>query len=221
MKRKRIKYLMRSRTLWIGCCIAAHMAIILWAIFAISKVWNAFYLVIHIVNIVLLIQICANDRLTSGYRAFWLSFMILIPIFSPFFYLIWGKYSLRAKGIEVIKERNGSCMEKVPLELAEAGEMRYLLEEDADTICSHTKAAYFPWGEEFLLHLLDNLQKAKRFIFLEYFIIERGEMWDCIEKVLEKKVKEGVEVRILYDSFGCTTTLPESDDKKRNYLQSL
>lgn len=211
MKRKRIKYLMRSRTLWIGCCIAAHMAIILWAIFAISKVWNAFYLVIHIVNIVLLIQICANDRLTSGYRAFWLSFMILIPIFSPFFYLIWGKYSLRAKGIEVIKERNGSCMEKVPLELAEAGEMRYLLEEDADTICSHTKAAYFPWGEEFLLHLLDNLQKAKRFIFLEYFIIERGEMWDCIEKVLEKKVKEGVEVRILYDSFGCTTTLPESD----------
>lgn len=105
MKRKRIKYLMRSRTLWIGCCIAAHMAIILWAIFAISKVWNAFYLVIHIVNIVLLIQICANDRLTSGYRAFWLSFMILIPIFSPFFYLIWGKYSLRAKGIEVIKER--------------------------------------------------------------------------------------------------------------------
>ena len=83
MKRKRIKYLMRSRTLWIGCCIAAHMAIILWAIFAISKVWNAFYLVIHIVNIVLLIQICANDRLTSGYRAFWLSFMILIPIFSP------------------------------------------------------------------------------------------------------------------------------------------
>lgn len=133
------------------------------------------------------------------------------PDFSPFFYLIWGKYSLRAKGIEVIKERNGSCMEKVPLELAEAGEMRYLLEEDADTICSHTKAAYFPWGEEFLLHLLDNLQKAKRFIFLEYFIIERGEMWDCIEKVLEKKVKEGVEVRILYDSFGCTTTLPESD----------
>ena len=84
MKRKRIKYLMRSRTLWNGCCIAAHMAIILWAIFAISKVWNAFYLVIHIVNIVLLIQICANDRLTSGYRAFWLSFMILIPIFSPF-----------------------------------------------------------------------------------------------------------------------------------------
>ena len=67
MKRKRIKYLMRSRTLWIGCCIAAHMAIILWAIFAISKVWNAFYLVIHIVNIVLLIQICANDRLTSGF----------------------------------------------------------------------------------------------------------------------------------------------------------
>ena len=141
MKRKRIKYLMRSRTLWIGCCIAAHMAIILWAIFAISKVWNAFYLVIHIVNIVLLIQICANDRLTSGYRAFWLSFMILIPIFSPFFYLIWGKYSLRAKGIEVIKERNGSCMEKVPLELAEAGEFGNVIIDgplDVKTSCEKT-----------------------------------------------------------------------------------
>ena len=57
--------------------------------------------------------------------------------------------------------------------------------------------------------MLKVLENAKRYIFLEYFIIEEGQMWDSILKILERKVKEGVEVRVLYDGFGCLLTLPD------------
>ncbi len=66
-----------------------------------------------------------------------------------------------------------------------------------------TKTEYFPSGEAFLERLLEDLRGAKEYIFLEYFIIARGKMWDSILGILKQKVKEGVEVRIIYDDIGC------------------
>ena len=54
------------------------------------------------------------------------------------------------------------------------------------------------------------LEKAKRFIFMEYFIVERGEMWDSILEILERKVQDGVEVRFMYDGMCCLVLLPYS-----------
>lgn len=69
-------------------------------------------------------------------------------------------------------------------------------------VYQHTKTEYFPVGEDFLKRLLVDLKSAKQYIFLEYFILEYGKMWDAIHDVLRQKVKEGVEVRILYDDIG-------------------
>ena len=52
------------------------------------------------------------------------------------------------------------------------------------------------------------LEKAEKFIFLEYFILEPGVMWDAILEILERKVKEGVEVRLMYDGTCCFPLLP-------------
>ncbi len=68
---------------------------------------------------------------------------------------------------------------------------------------SGTKTEYFPSGEAFFSRFLDDLEAATDYIFLEYFIIERGTMWNSILAILERKVKEGVEVRVLYDDIGC------------------
>ncbi|HEY8395585.1 MAG TPA: cardiolipin synthase, partial [Bacilli bacterium] len=57
-------------------------------------------------------------------------------------------------------------------------------------------------GEKFFEALLSELKKAEKFIFLEYFILEEGYMWDKILAILEEKVKQGVDVRLLYDDFG-------------------
>lgn len=66
-----------------------------------------------------------------------------------------------------------------------------------------TKTEYFPVGEAFRDRLLGDLEKAEKYIFMEYFIIERGQFWNKVLEILARKVKEGVEVRFMYDDIGC------------------
>ncbi|MCQ4878685.1 cardiolipin synthase, partial [Ruminococcus bicirculans] len=67
---------------------------------------------------------------------------------------------------------------------------------------------YFPLGEDKYKSMLEELQKDQEFIFMEYFIIDDGEMCREIVKILLEKAKAGVEVRLLYDGMGSQFTLP-------------
>ena len=69
------------------------------------------------------------------------------------------------------------------------------------------KGQYFSCGEELFLDIESELRKAKKFIFIEFFIIADGVLFDRIFKILEQKVIEGVEVRVIYDDLGCKKTL--------------
>ena len=72
----------------------------------------------------------------------------------------------------------------------------------------NSDAQYFPLGENMFEEMLEQLEQARSFIFLEYFIIEEGYMWGRVLSVLERKVKEGVEVRLLYDGTCALTKVP-------------
>ena len=58
---------------------------------------------------------------------------------------------------------------------------------------------YFPLGDDMYPKLLEELKKAERYIFMEYFIVEEGEMWDSVLEILKEKASQGVEVRFMYD----------------------
>ncbi len=78
----------------------------------------------------------------------------------------------------------------------------------------NSKVEYFKLGEEKLKAMLTELEKANKFIFIEYFIIEEGKMWYEIERILISKAQSGVDVRILFDDFGCLMTLPSNFAKR-------
>ena len=69
-------------------------------------------------------------------------------------------------------------------------------------------------GDDVWSDFLEDLKSAKKYIFLEYFIINPGEMWDTILEVLKEKVKEGVEVRLIYDDIGSVFYVPKNTGKK-------
>ena len=71
-----------------------------------------------------------------------------------------------------------------------------------------TEVTFFPLGEEKFKAMLEELEKAQKFIFMEYFIIEEGYMWGRILEVLIRKAKEGVDVRVMYDGMCEMSTLP-------------
>ena len=86
----------------------------------------------------------------------------------------------------------------------------YIENSGSYPVYGNTNVKYYPVGEEMFEDMKKELEKAKRFIFMEYFIVERGEMWDSILEILERKVQEGVEVRFMYDGMCCLVLLPYS-----------
>lgn len=95
---------------------------------------------------------------------------------------------------------------------------RYLYNTVNYPIYANTSTVYFPSGEKAFRQILIELEKAKDFIFMEYFIVERGIMWDAILEVLAKKVEQGVEVRVMYDGLCNLKLLPYSYPKQLNEL---
>jgi cardiolipin synthase len=74
---------------------------------------------------------------------------------------------------------------------------------------------YLKSGEAFFERVLEELDKAEKYIFVESFIMDEGRMLGSILDKLEEKAKAGVTVRIMYDDIGCIFTLP------KHYKQSL
>ncbi|WP_406543426.1 phospholipase D-like domain-containing protein [Clostridium ljungdahlii] len=98
--------------------------------------------------------------------------------------------------------------------------MRYnetrLIKNISDYGCYiNTKVDYFSSGEDMYKKLLEELKNAKKFIFLEYFIISKSKMWDEIFEILKEKANNGVEVRVLVDYVGSLVVLP------KNFKRSL
>ena len=96
---------------------------------------------------------------------------------------------------------------------AHARQIEYLDKFAGFPVYENTRTRYLSPGEEIYKALLCELEKAQSYIFLEFFIIEEGTMWNSILEILKRKVSEGVDVRIIYDDIGCFLRLPKDYPK--------
>lgn len=89
------------------------------------------------------------------------------------------------------------------------GKARAIMNDDAlSSLYNKSHSRFFDSGEELFSEMKKDLLSAEKFIFLEYFIIDKGELWDGIHSILKEKAAMGVDVRVLYDDIGCMKTLP-------------
>jgi cardiolipin synthase len=95
---------------------------------------------------------------------------------------------------------------------------RYLEQNAGYPVFHDGEVSYYESGEKMFPQMLEALRKAEKYIFVEYFIIAYGKMWNEILKILLEKAEQGIKVRIIYDDFGCMMNLPPDYDK---YLESL
>ena len=175
-----------------------------------------FYFAVVATQVGVAISIIArNDN--PDYKLPWLFFVLLIPIIGFMLYFMFYSRKLnrkQQKSVERAKsERTGKDDNKEFLALKEQDEQVYsqavsLTKLSASHLYFGTKIQYFPLGDELFPALIEDLKKAEKFIFMEYFIIEGGLFWDSILHVLKEKATAGVEVRVVYDDIGCMMTLP-------------
>lgn len=185
-------------------------------------------LLMLLLSAVLLIYIINKDE-TPEFKLTWVIPMCVAPVFGALLYLFvvgnWSNIGLK-KGLDKRLKETEAFMhtdEKTKQEMENtdrhmAGLSHYVEEIGGFPSYRNSTATYFPTGEAKYEDLLIELERAKEFIFLEYFIVERGKMWDSILEILERKAKEGVEVRFMYDGMCSILLLPYSYPKKLRAL---
>lgn len=151
----------------------------------------------------------------SAFKLSLVFLILLLPVFGGAFYWIFhfqtGAHGSR-DSVPPWRKRQAdehSLLEQAKKECPrDAKLLTYLQSTAAFPVLQGTQSRYFPSGEQMLSSLLADLEKARHYIFLEYFLIEEGVMWDSILEVLKRKAAQGVDVRVIYDDFGSLLTLP-------------
>lgn len=170
-----------------------------------------------------------NSPMDPTAKITWLVVVMLLPVSGALLFLYTqkniGHRALRNRYAELNAGPAGPLVQSAETEQAlrqadrgAAALARYVRRSGFYPVYGHTAVTYFPLGEDKFREMLVQLKQAKRFIFLEYFIVEEGEMWGRVLEILAQKVKEGVEVRMLYDGTCELSTLPHDYPRR---LQAL
>lgn len=173
--------------------------------------------ILEILSFVIALHVIKRNDVPA-YRMGWLVLVLVLPIFGVVMYLLLAEkrpsQRMRAKLAKGEKNREEYIYqdEKVIENLKKqsprvAGSSRYLANYAGYPIWENTLVKYHSLGEYQWQDMLIELKKAKHFIFMEYFIIQEGKMWNSILDVLSEKVNEGVDVRFIYDDFGSVSKI--------------
>ncbi|MBR2320620.1 MAG: PLDc N-terminal domain-containing protein [Clostridia bacterium] len=188
-------------------------------VFVQLAVWAlSFAAVLYLIN--------KNER--PSIKLNWILLMLVLPVIGVPAYLLYGEGRpvrwMQKRIAKASQENNRQFSDFYgadPLTLPQNRDesiVHYLAKYGVYPVYNEGAATYYKRGEEMFLAMKDALCKAEKFILLDYFIIAHGKMWNEILAILLEKAELGVQIRIIYDDFGCMVTLPPNYDK---YLESL
>ena len=160
-----------------------------------------------------------KDSTVPEFKISWMALFMLMPVQGGLLYLMWGDhrpaYRLRRK-LERAAARLRPLRTPEPEAAARLGRAdaraactaEYLRQSGNFPVYADTGVTYYPSGEAMFPAMLAAMEKAEKYIFVEFFIISQGRMWDAVHEVLRRKAAAGVDVRLIYDDTGCATGLP-------------
>ena len=210
--------LLFNRIFYVALALVVQLAWLLIALFRLMEYSRWVTIGMQAIGFLVVLWI-VNKKINPSYKLAWTMLILIFPVFGVSLYLLFGKSRIGA-----VMEQHYQNLIDETAEYLEGSELtRKRLNEDdrsmriqSDYIWQYsrypvhenTTAEYFQVGDDMFPVLVRELKQAKKYIFIEYFIINDGVMWQTILNILEKKAEEGVDVRLIYDGFGCLTTLP-------------
>lgn len=159
---------------------------------------------------------------SSSYKLTWVVIILAAPVFGGLLYLylsnkrpmkrMRNKMDKEHSRLGVVLKQDDGVLEKMEPRLRETS--KYLAKYSGCPVRMNSETEYFSCGEELYPVLLRELEKAEKYIFAEFFIIAPGVFWDSVLEILKKKAAEGVDVKLIYDDWGCMSNLPANFPKK-------
>lgn len=197
---------------------------VLWHVLLVK--WLAPYapLIVSLLSVaaVFMVLFIVIKRDESTYKLLWLLIILTMPLVGALLYLFFGN-KRTAKPLKKRLQGVESSGDPHPLPVGEtpfAGEkrmeqtIRWLERKTGYPLCKAQPVRYYPLGDDMFPDMLRDMKSAKRSIYIEYFIIEPGQMWDAMLAVLEDKLRQGVDVRVMYDDLGSISSFNFSNARE-------
>ena len=197
---------------------------VLWHVLLVK--WLAPYapLIVSLVSVaaVFMVLFIVIKRDESTYKLLWLLIILTMPLVGALLYLFFGN-KRTAKPLKKRLQGVESSGDPHPLPVGEtpfAGEkrmeqtIRWLERKTGYPLCKARPVRYYPLGDDMFPDMLRDMKSTKRSIYIEYFIIEPGQMWDAMLEVLEDKLRQGVDVRVMYDDLGSISSFNFSNARE-------
>ena len=227
MMRRKVGKLLGDRRVVGGFLLLIQLAIVMFGVSWASMEYHWLTPALTVLSVIIVIWLVRKYD-NPMYKITWILVIVLLPLFGGLFYLFWGNTPLNRARTQHQYEpkppdftdymRTPATKELIEQHPRHAARARYIETLDGMPVWTNTETKYFRVGEEMFDSMCEELRHAQKFIFLEYFIIEEGIMWDTILDILREKAAAGLDVRVLYDDVGSICTLPKDYDR---YLMSL
>ena len=222
---KKILKLLTSRMVIIGVALLLEFCWLAGIMMQLNEKSVYINYAVTILSLIAVLSIINNPKMNPGYKLMWAVCILALPVTGICLYGILGHSSVARKfrtHYDTVLLSQGGVLgeeEETRKKLEEenilaAGQSSYLTNYAHYPVYVNTETEYYPLGDVWFEHFIEELKKAEHYIFMEYFIVEEGIMWDTILEILKRKVNEGVEVRFMYDGMCAFDLLPYSYPKK-------
>ena len=206
---KGFRRLIISRTGVVTLVLVAQILLLFWGFFRLQE-FQAHFMGLYLAFSMFMVLLLFNSREAPTVKLTWLVVMMLAPVAGSLFYLFTksevGHRALKRRlaGLQAASARqltqDGAVTEALwQTDPGAAALTRYVGKFGNFPVYGGEDVAYFPLGEDKFEAMLTELERAEKYIFLEYYIVDEGEMWGRILEILTRKAAQGVDVRLMYD----------------------
>ena len=211
-----------SRLFAVAITVIAQVVIIAHFMIKLTTSYIYFQLAESIIGFLVFVAL-VNRRMNPEQKIIWAFLIIIFPVIGVTLYILFSSNTPSIKRIKKytkfdkkIIEQTNQYNESIYQTAKEyKGQIKYLENMSSMYPRKNTTTNYYKDGRQFYVALMNDLKNAKKHIFMEYFIIRPGKMWDSIVDVLKQKAQEGVDVRFIYDDLGSAKYV------KGNYYKKL
>jgi cardiolipin synthase len=218
MKERRWVRIIFRRRVFVSVLIILQIALIILFLATSSMASQIVGIILSLISVFVSLYIVGKKE-KPAYKLIWIFLILTFPVFGGIMYILFytqSNHRKLSKQIDKTLEDTKPLFllpETVLTELQEenypcVNQARYLQDYADFPVYKHTQTEFFNTGKGFFESVLQELEKAERYIFLEFFIIREGFMLTSILSILERKAAAGIDVRIMYDDLGCFLSLP-------------
>lgn len=178
------------------------------------EILNALFSVLAVIFVTGLVA----KRDESSYKLLWVMVIVAMPIFGAMLYVFWGNKNtgkklkknleqsaaVLSKPADIVDNECLSDIRKNDLRIGQT--LEHITKTTGFPVLKNDTSKYYPLGEDMFQDMCEDLKKAQKYIYVEYFIIQRGKFWDTLTDIMAERAAAGVEVRVMYDDLGSIGT---------------